>query len=184
MFTKHNHTTEALTAAWLLPVGTPSSPPPLSSLFANLYSIAVPAITIAAVGPSLARLLITERNDLRYALTVLIASYINCGVGLLLACGIMTIYFQRLAVHHLPPREVIVSTFLPLGPCGQAGFALIELVRLRSSTTKLTRALTLPPIIHRVAWLQSFSLFSPRHIRIVPAWRNWRRWDRRSLEPG
>lgn len=111
MFTKHNHTTEALTAAWLLPV--------------------VPTITIAAVGSSLCRLLI-ERERLQYALTIMIASYVMNGVGTLIACGVMVIYFQRLAVHHLPPRELIVSTFLPLGPCGQGGFALIELVRWRA----------------------------------------------------
>ncbi|ORY73240.1 voltage-dependent anion channel-domain-containing protein [Leucosporidium creatinivorum] len=109
MFTKHNHTAEALTAAWLLPV--------------------VPPITIAAVGSSLCRLLI-ERDRLDYAFTILVASYVMNGVGLLIACGLMVIYFQRLAVHHLPPRELIVSTFLPLGPCGQGGFALIELGRI------------------------------------------------------
>lgn len=72
--------------------------------------------------------LLVERSRLDYALTVLIASYVMNGVGLLIACGLMVIYFQRLAFHHLPPRELIVSTFLPLGPCGQGGFALIELV--------------------------------------------------------
>lgn len=29
------------------------------------------------------------------------------GIGLLLASMIMALYFQRLAVHHLPAREVI-----------------------------------------------------------------------------
>lgn len=72
--------------------------------------------------------LLIERDRLDYAFTILIASYVMNGVGLLIACGLMVIYFQRLAVHHLPPRELIVSTFLPLGPCGQGGFALIELV--------------------------------------------------------
>lgn len=77
-------------------------------------SVAVPPITIAAVGTSLCTLLIAE-DRLNYALIVLITSYVMLGVGLLLACGIMIIYFQRLALHHIPAREVIVSTFLPLG---------------------------------------------------------------------
>ena len=39
----------------------------------------------------------------------------------------MVIYFQRLTVHALPPREVIVSVFLPLGPLGQGSFAIMQL---------------------------------------------------------
>ncbi|KAK4703492.1 hypothetical protein P7C70_g2726, partial [Phenoliferia sp. Uapishka_3] len=119
MFTKHKHTAEALTAAWLLPV--------------------VPPITIAAVGSGLCTLLIA-RERYEYALTIMITSYVMNGVGLLIACGIMVIYFQRLAVHHLPAREIIVSTFLPLGPCGQGGFALIELGRNAMSLFPLLAA--------------------------------------------
>lgn len=109
MFTRHNHTSDALTAAWLLPV--------------------VPPITIAAVGSVLCNLLI-PLGRLDYALTIMITSYIMNGVGLLLASGLMVIYFQRLALHHLPGREVIVSSCLPMGPCGQGGYALIELGRV------------------------------------------------------
>ena len=68
------------------------------------------------------------------------------GIGVLLAFLIMVLYFQRLALYHLPAKDVrtaytcdvnviftsklqaIISTFLPLGPCGQGGYALIELV--------------------------------------------------------
>lgn len=115
MFTRHNHSSENLTAAWLLP-GTSL---PLS--FSLTIILVVPPITIAAVGSSLATLLIARSTpptlpDLHYALAVLIVSYLMLGVGLLLACGLMVIYFQRLAIHHLPGREVIVSTFLPFVP--------------------------------------------------------------------
>ncbi|SCZ88170.1 BZ3500_MvSof-1268-A1-R1_Chr2-1g04235 [Microbotryum saponariae] len=108
MFTKQQHATETLTAAWLLPV--------------------VPTITQGAVGSSLCRLLL-EDNRLDYAFTIWIISYIMTGIGTLLAMGLLVLYLQRLVLHRLPPREVIISTFLPLGPCGQAGFALIELGR-------------------------------------------------------
>jgi tellurite resistance protein TehA-like permease len=94
VFTRHNHTSGSLTATWLLPV--------------------VPPITIAAVGSSLCTLLIAK-DRLDYALIIFITSYVMLGVGLLLAIAIMVIYFQRLALHHCPAREVIVSTFLPLG---------------------------------------------------------------------
>lgn len=39
----------------------------------------------------------------------------------------MVIYFQRLTIHCLPPREVIVSVFLPLGPLGQGAFGIMQL---------------------------------------------------------
>lgn len=82
-----------------------------------------PSSFLASVRPR------TYQPSVAYALTILLASYIMDGIGLLLAAMIMAIYFQRLAVHHLPARDVIISTFLPLGPCGQGGYALIELVR-------------------------------------------------------
>lgn len=130
MFTKHKHTTEALTAAWLLPVGTSLFLHMLLLSFTSKSNYLVPPITIAAVGSNLCTLLIA-RGRYNYALTILVTSYVMNGVGLLIACGLMVIYFQRLAVHHMPPKEVITSTFLPLGPCGQGGFALIELARLQ-----------------------------------------------------
>lgn len=98
--------------------------------FTSKSNYLVPPITIAAVGSNLCTLLIA-RGRYNYALTILVTSYVMNGVGLLIACGLMVIYFQRLAVHHMPPKEVITSTFLPLGPCGQGGFALIELARLQ-----------------------------------------------------
>ncbi|GAA5897798.1 hypothetical protein JCM5296_006077 [Sporobolomyces johnsonii] len=109
MFTKHNHTAEALTAAWLLPI--------------------VPTITVAASATVHCKLLLLE-NRLDYCLVLFVASYILNGVGLLLASGIMVLYFQRLTLHHLPPREVIVSSFLPVGAVGQGGYALIECGRI------------------------------------------------------
>lgn len=44
-----------------------------------------------------------------------------------LALIILTLYFQRLLLHHIPATEMIVSSFLPLGPCGLAGFSLVKL---------------------------------------------------------
>lgn len=36
-------------------------------------------------------------------------------------------YYQRLVLHKLPPREVIVSCFLPLGPLGYGGYTILYL---------------------------------------------------------
>lgn len=43
------------------------------------------------------------------------------------AMTILVIYYQRLALHKLPPREVVVSSFLPLGPLGMGGNAIMHL---------------------------------------------------------
>jgi tellurite resistance protein TehA-like permease len=39
----------------------------------------------------------------------------------------MVIYFHRLTIHGLPPRDVIPTVFLPLGPLGQGGFSIMKL---------------------------------------------------------
>ena len=52
------------------------------------------------------------------------------GIGCLLAAFVLVLYFQRLSLHHIPGREVVVTTFLPLGPCGQGGYALLQLVSI------------------------------------------------------
>ncbi|KAL2006650.1 hypothetical protein VTN00DRAFT_9318 [Thermoascus crustaceus] len=40
---------------------------------------------------------------------------------------VMVIYFHPFTVHKLPPKEVIVSVFLPMGPLGQGGFGIMKL---------------------------------------------------------
>jgi tellurite resistance protein TehA-like permease len=58
----------------------------------------------------------------QYALGTIIASYILWGVGLPFALMVIIIYLMRLMLHKLPPKALIVSTFLTLGPLGQGGF--------------------------------------------------------------
>lgn len=92
-----------MTAAWLLPVVAP--------------------IVAAATGGIVAAVL----PDPQHALITLIISYILLGTGFPLAMCVLVVYFQRLTIYKLPPREVIVSVFLPLGPLGQGGFAFMKL---------------------------------------------------------
>ena len=63
----------------------------------------------------------------RHALWTVIMSYILWGTSIPLATAVLVIYFQRLTICKLPPREVIVSVFIPLGPLGQGGFAIMQL---------------------------------------------------------
>lgn len=99
----HNHHLDSMNGTWLLPI--------------------VPAVVTAASGGLLANHLV----DLHSALVVLLISYILMGMGLMLALSIIVIYFYRLAVHKLPPKEVIISSFLPLGPLGQGAYGMIQL---------------------------------------------------------
>ena len=99
----HHTELKSMTAAWLLPV--------------------VSTIVAAASGAIVANVL----PNPHHALWTLMVSYVLWGTGVPLAMAILVIYFQRLTVHKLPPREVIVSVFLPLGPLGQGGFAIMEM---------------------------------------------------------
>ncbi|PWN33397.1 uncharacterized protein FA14DRAFT_161273 [Meira miltonrushii] len=102
------HRFEGTTAALLLPV--------------------VPPITAAALASVIAEHLIDGHPTLAY--TVMVVGYMQLGIGLPLAMMILVLYLQRLILFKAPPREVIVSVFLPLGPCGQGGEAALHLGRV------------------------------------------------------
>ena len=99
----HEVALSSMTAVWLLPI--------------------VATIVASASGGIVANIL----PNPHHALWTIVTSYILWGTGVPLAMATLIIYFQRLTVHHLPPREVIVSVFLPLGPLGQGGFAIMQL---------------------------------------------------------
>lgn len=91
-----------MTAAWLLPI--------------------VASIVAAASGGIVASVLPPHQ-----ALITIITSYVLWGCGVPLAMFTLVIYFERLTLFKLPPREVIVSVFLPLGPLGQGAFGIMTL---------------------------------------------------------
>lgn len=99
----HKPTLPEMNAVWLLPI------------VATIVASASGGI-IAAVIP-----------NPQHALWTIIVSYILWGTGVPLAMVVLVIYFQRLTLHKLPPREVIVTCLLPLGPLGQGGFAIMQL---------------------------------------------------------
>lgn len=72
--------------------------------------------------------------------------------------AILVMYFQRLTVYKLPPREVIVSVFLPLGPLGQGGFAIMQLGKVAKDIFPKTGTLSQSTtnagdILYVVGWL-------------------------------
>jgi len=116
----HHQHIETMTAAWLLPI--------------------VATIVVSATGGLVAGIIpATHQQE---TLITVITSYVLWGTGLPLAMSVLVIYFIRLTTSHLPPKEVIVSTFLPLGPLGMGGFSLMTLGRV--SLTLLRETHTLP----------------------------------------
>lgn len=85
-------------AAWLLPI--------------------VSCVVAAASGGIVAEAL----PHPQYALGTIITSYVLWGIGVPLALMVMVIYLLRLMLYKLPPKALIVSMFLPLGPLGQGGY--------------------------------------------------------------
>lgn len=52
----------------------------------------------------------------------LIASYVLWSLSMSMAMTILVIYYQRLILHKLPPKQLAMSSFLTLGPVGFGGF--------------------------------------------------------------
>ena len=93
---------------------------------AQLLPIAA-TIVAAGTGAEVAHALLENNNAPRHALGTLLTSYVMWGMSTPFALVTLVIYYQRLAVHKLPPREIIVSSFLPLGPLGMGGYTIMYL---------------------------------------------------------
>ena len=113
----HKSQLSTMTAVWLLPI--------------------VSTIVASATGGVVAEVLPNPQHQL----WTLIISYILWGTGFPLAMVVLVMYFHRLTIHHLPPREVIVSVFLPLGPIGQGTFALEQLGKVAIKVFPATHTL-------------------------------------------
>ncbi|OAP64299.1 hypothetical protein AYL99_00271 [Fonsecaea erecta] len=80
-------------------------------------------IVASGAGSEIAELL----DSPNHALGTLTTSYVMWGMATPLAITVLVMYYQRLALHKLPPREVVVSSFLPLGPLGMGGYTIMYL---------------------------------------------------------
>lgn len=89
---------------------------------AQLLPIAA-TIVAAGTGAEVAKILPDPEN----ALGTLIVSYVLWGMSTPLAMTVLVMYYTRLALHKLPPREIVVSSFLPLGPLGMGGYTIMYL---------------------------------------------------------
>ena len=93
-----------MTAVWLLPVATP------------IVSSATGGVVAGALA---------DANMGQFAMWTLVTCYISWGMGFSLSMSVLVIYFLRLLIHRIPPRDVMVSVFLPLGPLGSGGYGIL-----------------------------------------------------------
>ncbi|KAF2671030.1 C4-dicarboxylate transporter/malic acid transport protein [Microthyrium microscopicum] len=103
---------------------------------AQLLPIAA-TVVASGIGAKVASIMIDEQ----VVLGTVITCYILWGLSIPFAFMIFVIYYHRLALHKLPPREVIVSAFLPLGPCGYSANILMMLGQVCRVTLPKTQTL-------------------------------------------
>ncbi|KAI9716398.1 MAG: hypothetical protein M1828_000340 [Chrysothrix sp. TS-e1954] len=110
------------------------------------------AATIVAAG--LGSLVSGVLENPQHALGTILTCYVMWGVGVPMALVVLVMYYQRLAVHKLPPREVIVSCFLPLGPLGFGGFTIMYLGK--TSLTIFPQTSTLHPLAGPILYVTGY----------------------------
>ena len=130
MSASYQRSLDSITAAQLLPIAA--------------------TIVAAGAGSEVASVM----PDPQLALGVIIASYVLWGMATPMAFTVLVIYYQRLALHKMPPREVIVSAFLPLGPLGFGGFTILNLGKRAAEVFPQTG--TLDPLAGRIAYVLGF----------------------------
>ncbi|KAL5358893.1 sulfite efflux pump SSU1 [Aspergillus floccosus] len=128
----------SMTAVWLLPI--------------------VSCIVAGSSGGIVAGVL----TNPQHALWTVLVSYVLWGMGLPLALMVMVIYLQRLTLHKIPPKAVIVSVFLPLGPLGQSGFGILRLGKVAREVFPQTDTLDAEAgaIFYTVGFLSALILWS------------------------
>lgn len=130
MSESHQRSLDSITAAQLLPI----------------------AATIVAAGTGSE--VVSVLPNPQHALGTMITCYIMWGMATPMALTVIVIYYTRLALHKMPPREVIVSAFLPLGPLGFGGYTILYLGKMAKEIFPRTH--TIDPIAGNVAYVFGF----------------------------
>jgi len=116
---------------------------------AQLLPIAA-TIVAAGTGAEVANIL----PDQQRALNTITCCYALWGMATPLSMVVLVMYFQRLAVHKMPPREIVVSCFLPLGPLGFGGYTIMYLGKVARHVFPATN--TLDPSAGSVMYVVGF----------------------------
>jgi tellurite resistance protein TehA-like permease len=127
MSASHQRSLDSITAAQLLPIAA--------------------TIVAAGTGSELAAVM----SDDQIALGIVVASYVMWSMGVPLAMSVLVMYYHRLALHKMTPREIIVSCFFPLGPLGFGGYTILYLGRVANELFPRTQ--TIDPEAGRFAYI-------------------------------
>lgn len=100
--TRHKHSLNAMTGIWLIPI-----------------------IALTVVGSSGS--IMSEMLPVQYAKITIVTSYMMIGCAWCLIFISLTLYYARLVFYKVPPANLIVTVFVPLGPCAQACFGYLRL---------------------------------------------------------
>ncbi|KAH8433154.1 TDT family transporter [Aspergillus melleus] len=68
-----------------------------------------------------------DLSSITHTRGTIITSYVLWSLGMSMALMILAIYYHRLILHQLPPKELTMSCFLTLGPVGFGGFGIMYL---------------------------------------------------------
>ncbi|GLB37103.1 putative voltage-dependent anion channel [Lyophyllum shimeji] len=152
MTTTHKHSLQAMTSAWILPVVT---------------------LTVAASSGGVLARALQNYSPLHALISVAVAVFLVT-IGLTLALMIMTIYLLRLIAYGLPPGPKIISSFLPLGPTAQSGYAFLligqnfkSLLPLDHGVSDFLKSREAGQIIHTVCICMAFMLWSLAVMSII-----------------
>ncbi|KAJ5573205.1 hypothetical protein N7450_010189 [Penicillium hetheringtonii] len=131
---------------------------PLSSMTAVWLIPIVSCIVAASSGGVVAEIL----PDKQFALWTILSSYVLWGMGVPLALMVMVIYLMRLTLHKLPPKAVIVSVFVPLGPLGQGAYSAMKLGECAEKIFPQTKTLeqSSGPIFYTLGFLVALILWA------------------------
>jgi tellurite resistance protein TehA-like permease len=89
-----------------------------------MWLLPVVTLIVASSSGGVVANALQEYSPIRAFETVTLSAFLVT-VGLSLALMILTIYLLRLITHGLPPDGTVLSVFLPLGPTGQSGYAVL-----------------------------------------------------------
>jgi len=126
----HKTDISSVTTLWLLPI--------------------VSAVICSATGGMVAGVL----PNPTHALWTVTLSYILWGIGIPLAIFTLVLYYHRLTMHKIPPLAVISTVFLPLGPLGEGGFAIMKIGEVALSVFPQTS--TLVPSAGQIVYVFGF----------------------------
>lgn len=87
-------------------------------------TLLLPMVTLI-VSASSANLFALELPSVNLQIMTMIISYIMWSIGIVMATIIISVHYWRLFVYKIPPTNLIFTTFLPCGVCGQSSYFIL-----------------------------------------------------------